>query len=108
MSSMYVSQKQVSQAGPEGEWEVGNFKAEKDLFCSFPASVNASPTASGHDHLPSPSKTSFVFAVFTSMVHLLLQLQVKQGLEGGQGIGNKMHLGYKVIRSPLVKYICSC
>lgn len=49
MSSMDVSQKQVSQAGPEGEWEVGNLKAEKDLFCAFSASVNAGPIGSGHD-----------------------------------------------------------
>lgn len=67
---MDVSQKQVSQAGPEGEWEVGNLKAEKDLFCAFSASVNAGPIASGTG-LPSPSKTPTVFVIFTSMVHLL-------------------------------------
>lgn len=33
--SMCVPQKQVSQAGPEGEQEVGHFKAEKYLFLSY-------------------------------------------------------------------------
>lgn len=58
MSSIYLSHLHANRASPEGEREMGNFKA--NLFCSFPASVNVSPIASGHNQkgLPSPSKST--------------------------------------------------
>lgn len=78
MRSVHLSRLQANQAGPKANRKTDHFRA--DLRC--PSSVNVSPTASGRSrkacHLLG---ASFLFGVFTSIIHLLLRLQVKHRLE---------------------------